>query len=137
MRTMTYSVIAAIAVFICGVTLTGVAAAVMANMRYFGIGPIHSVIAIDLLAWGAPAFIASAIAKNVRPTYAKIQISIAAIITIILIAITTPYHSYQSPYLIAALTTSPLSSIVFLPYFVVCLASTLGFYTGATRLTPN
>lgn len=137
MRTMTYSAITAIATFICGVMLTGVAAAVMTNVRYFGIGSINSVIVIDLLAWGVPAFIASAIATKMRQAHAKIQISTAAFITIILIAITTSYQPSQSASLIAELTTNPLSFIIFLPNLVVCLASTLGFYTVATRLTPN
>ena len=134
---MTYSAITAIATFICGVMLTGVAAAVMTNVRYFGIGSINSVIVIDLLAWGVPAFIASAIATKMRQTHAKIQISIAAIITIILIAITTSSQPNQSAPLIAALNTNPLGLIVFLPKLFVCLASILGFYIGATRLTPK
>ena len=134
---MTYSAITAIATFICGVMLTGVAAAVMTNVRYFGIGSINSVIVIDLLAWGVPAFIASAIATKMRQTHAKIQISIAAIITIILIAITTSSQPNQSAHLIAALNTNPLGLIVFLPKLFVCLASILGFYTVATKLTPN
>lgn len=137
MKALIRSLVAAAAIFICGVTLTGFFAAAMVEINYFHIDPIYSAIAIDLLAWGAPSFIASTIITSTHRTHTKSQALIAAATVLVLITTITSYDLYTLSSTISAANKHPTILILFGPYLIVCLATAIGIYTGGKVQAPN
>ncbi len=124
LRAMAYSIIASILIFLCNNLLTA---------SFLTSSQKHSSIAIDLIAWGIPAFVASLITAKMFPTKIMLQKTTIILTTFALIYLTTETTNH--------VTTAQKGLLVqlfyLLPYAVTVLSIMLGFFLGFRRQSPN